>query len=265
MRCLGFTLAELLVTVVLFGTVATGAVSVLIAGQRVYSRQIDLMNANATKRAATNILTSELRGLDPAAPSGSDLLSVSTGSVTYRATRSMYITCAPPDLSRSTVLLHGDYLGSRHLDPRSIPCSCLPTVTRRHRRTIDGCTPICDGSTKDTAVRTAARAYRSTSRDYRDVTWNWLGLERPCEVRRSGRSEDIRTRGASGGSGCVVTASPPTSGLPFSHCWGRSRRMDWRFNTSTLTVCQPERPIELQLSISPWPSSPHAARHPTQP
>ena len=36
----------------------------------------------------------------------------------YRATRSMYVTCAPPDLSRSTVLLHGDYLGSRHLDPR---------------------------------------------------------------------------------------------------------------------------------------------------
>ncbi len=118
MRCLGFTLAELLVTVVLFGTVATGAVSVLIAGQRVYSRQIGLMNANATERAATNILTSELRGLDPAAPSGSDLLSVSTGSVTYRATRSMYVTCAPPDLSRSTVLLHGDYLGSRHLDPQ---------------------------------------------------------------------------------------------------------------------------------------------------
>ena len=118
MKCRGFTLAELLVTIVLFGTVATGALSVLMAGQRVYRRQTILMDAHATERAATNILASELRGLDPAAPSGGDLLGVSAGSVTYRALRNLYVVCAAPDASRSTLLLHGDYLGSRPLDPQ---------------------------------------------------------------------------------------------------------------------------------------------------
>ncbi len=118
MKCSGFTLAELLVTIVLSGTVATGAVSVLIAGHRVYRRQTVLTDAHATERAATNILTSELRGLDPGAPSGGDLLRVATGSVTYRALRNLYVACAAPDASRSTVLLHGDYWGSRPLDPQ---------------------------------------------------------------------------------------------------------------------------------------------------
>lgn len=118
MRDHGFTLVELLVTVVLFGTVATGAVSLLMAGQRIYRHQTHLMDANATERAAAHILTSELRGLDPGAASGGDLLSASTGSITYRALRNLYVTCAAPSASRSTVLLHGDYLGSRPLDPR---------------------------------------------------------------------------------------------------------------------------------------------------
>ena len=151
---------------------------------------------------------------------------------------------APPFCCTVTIEAHG------HSIPRSIRASCLPMVIRRNRKTIVGCTPICGGSRKDTGVRMAAQPYRSTSKDSHDVSWSWSGLERPCGVPRSGRSGVIRTRGASGGLGCVVTASPPTGGLPFSPCSGRSLRMGSYFNTSTLTACQRECLIELLRSRS---------------
>ncbi len=64
MKRSGFTLIELLVALVLGATVAAAALSVLVVSQRVYGRQVGLADASATTRAATVILTSELRGLD---------------------------------------------------------------------------------------------------------------------------------------------------------------------------------------------------------
>jgi len=113
----GFTLIELLVALVLGATVAAAALSVLVVSQRVYGRQVDLADASATTRAATAILTSELRGLDASSASGSDLLRVTPGSLTYRALRSLYTTCIVPDLDRLTIVLHADFLGVRPLDP----------------------------------------------------------------------------------------------------------------------------------------------------
>ncbi len=117
MRRCGFTLTELLVALVLGATVAAAALSVLVVSQRVYGRQVDLADASATTRAATAILISELRGLDASAASGSDLLRVTPGSLTYRALRSLYTTCMVPDLARLTIVLHADFLGVRPLDP----------------------------------------------------------------------------------------------------------------------------------------------------
>ncbi len=108
-RNCGFTLVELLVAFVLWAVFGTAAVSVLVAGQRGYRRQQELAQANATVRAASTILTGELRG--------SDLLRGDRTSVTYRVPRNLYVTCDKPDLARSTVLLRADYLGFRPLDP----------------------------------------------------------------------------------------------------------------------------------------------------
>jgi hypothetical protein len=76
-----------------------------------------MADASATTRAATAILISELRGLDASAASGSDLLRVTPGSLTYRALRSLYTTCEVADLARLTIVLHADFLGVRPLDP----------------------------------------------------------------------------------------------------------------------------------------------------
>jgi prepilin-type N-terminal cleavage/methylation domain-containing protein len=106
----GFTLVELVVALLVWAVVGTAAMSVMVAGQRSYRRQQELAEANATVRAATAILTGELRG--------SELLRGEGGSVTYRAFRNLYVTCRAADPARSAVVLRDDFLGFRPLDPQ---------------------------------------------------------------------------------------------------------------------------------------------------
>ena len=96
---------------------AGAAGSLLVVNQRVYRRQVQLAGIATTMREATAILTSELRGLDASAASGSDVLHATSSSLTYRAIRSLYVACAKPDLVRSALRLYARFSGPRALDP----------------------------------------------------------------------------------------------------------------------------------------------------
>ncbi len=102
----GFTLAELIVAVVLFGIVGTAIYQVLVNNQRFYRTQSEQVNVNASTRAGVAVLASELRELSPTDPLGNDILTMTATSLTYRAMRNLYLLCDAPDEAGGTVTLH---------------------------------------------------------------------------------------------------------------------------------------------------------------
>lgn len=93
----GFTLAELVVALVLFGVFAGAVARLLVHLQHQYQRQVQQWELQATLRTATGLLVQELRELDATDPAGSDLLEPGDSSITYRAMRGMYATCRSSD------------------------------------------------------------------------------------------------------------------------------------------------------------------------
>lgn len=87
----GFTLAELLVAVVL-GTIVTGsALEVLVTNQRISTNQTMQVTAQQSLRAGTDILTQEFRELSA---SGGDLLSMDSTSISTRSMGALGFVCA---------------------------------------------------------------------------------------------------------------------------------------------------------------------------
>lgn len=88
----GFTLVELLVTLVIFGIVATTIMRVLLSSQRVTTAQQMRASMQSNLRVASFVVPNELRMLNQS--DTTDILDVSDTSITYRAMRGYYVVCA---------------------------------------------------------------------------------------------------------------------------------------------------------------------------
>ena len=119
MRSRGFTLAELIVSLCLMGIVAAAVGSVFVGGLRFYTRQMDRAQINANLRVSMAMLTREIRLLDARDSTGGDLIEMGATFITYRAVRSTYFLCAPPDPARQEVIVWGSapVIALRDIEP----------------------------------------------------------------------------------------------------------------------------------------------------
>ncbi|HVO35510.1 MAG TPA: prepilin-type N-terminal cleavage/methylation domain-containing protein [Gemmatimonadales bacterium] len=111
----GYTLVELIVALVL-GTVAlSAAAQVFLATQRFFRLQASALEVHEGLRAAMQVLTVELRELDP---SGGDIVALGPDSISIRATRGLEFVCAPPDPSSGRMAVRTSLSsGYRDVDP----------------------------------------------------------------------------------------------------------------------------------------------------
>jgi prepilin-type N-terminal cleavage/methylation domain-containing protein len=91
----GFTLAELLVALVLLGIVSLGIYRVLLNNQRMYQAQTQRIDLQQNIRAAVTIIPSDLREIDP---TDSDIVGMGSDSIRFRAMRQFAVACTPPVL-----------------------------------------------------------------------------------------------------------------------------------------------------------------------
>jgi type II secretory pathway pseudopilin PulG len=109
------TLVEVVVVLALSGVVAAALAGVLLANQRFYRAQAEILETQRSVRDAVQILAADLRGLDG---SDGDLVALSDTAVTVKAGRAFGVLCARPDPSTRAILV-GDHLlyGYRAVDP----------------------------------------------------------------------------------------------------------------------------------------------------
>jgi prepilin-type N-terminal cleavage/methylation domain-containing protein len=114
-RVRGFTLVELIVALVL-GTVVLSAVGqALVVTQRFFRLQASVLEVREGLRAATQVLSAELRELDP---SGGDIVALGSDSISIRATRGLEFVCAPPDPAAGRIAVRSSLSsGYRDVDP----------------------------------------------------------------------------------------------------------------------------------------------------
>lgn len=98
----GFTLAELLVAMVLLGIVSTGIYKVLLTNQRINQAQTMGIDLQQNIRAAATILPAEFRELDA---SDGDITAMSATSVSIRAMRQLAFVCNTPPIAGTTVTM----------------------------------------------------------------------------------------------------------------------------------------------------------------
>jgi prepilin-type N-terminal cleavage/methylation domain-containing protein len=114
----GFTLIEMLVAVVLLGLVGTAIYQLLVNNQRLYREQTERVEVTGNARAAISMLPAEIRELDAGDPAGGDVLAMTSSSLTYKAMRSLYVLCQPPDPAAGRVVLDNTFFyGLRRVDP----------------------------------------------------------------------------------------------------------------------------------------------------
>lgn len=87
----GFTIIELMTALVLMGIVSTAVYTLLVNNQRLYRQQTQRIELNDNIRSAMAILPGDLRELDA---SDGDIIEMTDSSITYKAMRSLYVTCA---------------------------------------------------------------------------------------------------------------------------------------------------------------------------
>jgi prepilin-type N-terminal cleavage/methylation domain-containing protein len=92
----GFTLVEVLVAMVLAGIVTASIYQLLVSNQRVYRLQTERADLNADLRAALAILPSELREISATDTTESDLISMTSSAVTFKAMRTLHFLCEDP-------------------------------------------------------------------------------------------------------------------------------------------------------------------------
>ncbi|HKW42080.1 MAG TPA: type II secretion system protein [Gemmatimonadales bacterium] len=113
-----FALVELLIALVLLGTVAAVTYQIMTTGQRVYHAQTQRIDLQQSLRAAAAVLPAELRVLD--ARDG-DILAMASDSITIRAMRLFAVACDTPTLDggaitgRTVVIRNSLTFGSRML------------------------------------------------------------------------------------------------------------------------------------------------------
>jgi prepilin-type N-terminal cleavage/methylation domain-containing protein len=86
----GFTLAELLVAVIVASVLMISIFQILLANQRIYTVQREQIQAQQTVRFGLDVLVGELR---QASPEGGDLLGMEADRVRFRAFRAAGIGC----------------------------------------------------------------------------------------------------------------------------------------------------------------------------
>ena len=90
----GFTLIELMISLVLLTIVGGGILTMLNRQQRATRQQSQVAMMQSNVRTGALLLPSELRELHIDAVGGSDLVSIATDNITYRAMRGMSVACA---------------------------------------------------------------------------------------------------------------------------------------------------------------------------
>ena len=91
----GFTLAELLVALVLFSILGAAMLKVLTSQQRSYNAQLSRTGMQQSIRVAAAILPGEFRELDAG---DGDIVAMSDTSITVHSYRQFGIVCSPPTL-----------------------------------------------------------------------------------------------------------------------------------------------------------------------
>ena len=111
----GFTLVELSVALVLGVVVLGAAGQVFLASQRFFRLQSSALEVHEGLRAAVQVLSAELRELDP---SGGDIVAMGPDSISIHATRGLEFVCAPPDPATGRIIVRRDLSSSyRAVDP----------------------------------------------------------------------------------------------------------------------------------------------------
>ncbi len=96
----GFTLLELIVSLVLAGIIGAVAVGTTVSCARFFRRQSERVEVQRNLRVAASLFVSELRGLNAA---GGDLIETGPSSLVYRAMRNTSFLCRVPDAIGETM------------------------------------------------------------------------------------------------------------------------------------------------------------------
>jgi type II secretory pathway pseudopilin PulG len=111
----GYTLVELIVALVLGMVVLGAAGQVFLATQRFFRVQASALEVHEGLRAAVQVLTAELRELDPF---GGDIVALGADSISIRAARGLEFVCAPPDPVTGRIVVRSSLSsGYRAVDP----------------------------------------------------------------------------------------------------------------------------------------------------
>lgn len=111
----GFSLAEAMVALLLTGIISGSVYRLLTSSQRLYRQQAQRIELNDNVRSAVVLLLGELRGLSATDPLGSDIVAMSESTITYKAMRNLYTTCAVHAIG-NVVSLDTTVIGLRGLD-----------------------------------------------------------------------------------------------------------------------------------------------------
>lgn len=113
-RAAGFTLVELMVTIVLAGIVLGSIYATLQNNQRFYRSESQVLDVQQGVRAVAQLLPSELREVDAVA---GDILAMGPDSITVRALRNTYFICATPSVASGKIVLRSSQVyGYRAVD-----------------------------------------------------------------------------------------------------------------------------------------------------
>jgi prepilin-type N-terminal cleavage/methylation domain-containing protein len=112
----GFTVAELVVALVLTGITSAAVYQELVDNQRPYRHQTQRVELDDNLRSAVVILPAELRELDASDPLGSDIVEMTDSSITYKAMRTLHWVCVT-QASGATLYLDTSLIGLRAIDP----------------------------------------------------------------------------------------------------------------------------------------------------
>jgi len=110
----GFTLIELMITLVLLGVIGVALYNAIIGAQRVSKTQVERIDVQQTTRAATYYLSGALRELDA---NDGDILLAGPNQIRFRAMRWARVLCSPVALlgSEAVFVVRNDFTVGQRL------------------------------------------------------------------------------------------------------------------------------------------------------